>query len=69
MPKKNGSTPPANTPELSRLHRLTQEESDLVFDFRVLSQEAKEAVLSLARAMTCNDKPRGDNVVSLRTAG
>jgi hypothetical protein len=54
--------PPA---ELTRLHYLTEGEADLVFDLRVLSPESQEAILSLARAMTCNP-PAADNVVSLR---
>lgn len=39
-----------NTPELTRLHRLTDEEADLIMDYRLLGEPAKQCISGIAKA-------------------
>lgn len=68
MAKKNGSTPPGNgddsPAELSRLHRLTHEEAELVFGYRLLPPPTQRVVSGLVeKCITA--KPCTGNVVSI----
>ncbi len=55
-----------NTPELTRLHRLTDDEADLILDFRLLSAQSKQAISYITQSMAVHHvEPTAGNVVSI----
>jgi hypothetical protein len=55
--------PPA---ELTRLHYLTDREADLIMDFRLLGEAAKECISGIAKSHgQYYVEPTGGNVVSI----
>jgi hypothetical protein len=58
--------------ELTRLHYLTEGEADLIFDFRLLSEQAKKMVSSVVKMQSEHYvEPTGGNVIGIarRPAG
>ncbi|MHB1214621.1 MAG: hypothetical protein ACYCY9_06490 [Thiobacillus sp.] len=55
--------PPA---ELTRLHYLTEDEADLIMDFRLLSAGFKGAISHMCKTLPYGDaEPTAGNVVSI----
>lgn len=57
---------PERQPELTRLHRLTDAEADLIHAFRLLSQEAQQAIGDLLELQAYPNASGAGNVVPLR---
>ena len=52
--------------EITRLHYLTEREADLILDFRLLSEQAKECIRLLAKEHSAHYvEPTGGNVIGI----